>query len=386
MRRKKGVSFIAYILTIMLSFGVVFSNPSIVSADLEDDLKKVEDEIDNSKDNATEQKELAKKLLQEISELDQSIIETNTKINEKKQEKTVIEANLAAAEAELEKATADKVYYQKLLDERLAVMYMYGDEGYWEVLFGSTSFSDFIGRINAVTSIISYDQTIAEQLKQAELTIEIKKNEIADQNAQLEATINELNTQEANLESQKSQKNAKLAEAQKNETYWNAVTAEKEEEAAELRRVIAGKNTGGAYGNDFNNLIWPTPGYYTITDDFGYRIHPISGKWKMHTGTDIGAPYNARIVAPGNGKVIFAAYKYSFGNTVILDLGKDSEGNQYNMMFAHANSIAVREGDIVTQGQVLSYVGSTGDSTGPHLHFEVLINGVYKDPMDYVKR
>lgn len=382
MKKKNSV----LILTCLLFLCFVFSFINPVKADTADELRDLENQIKNSKDNAAAQEKLAKLILQDIQKLDQSITEINTQIENNKSQKAIVEANLAKAQADLDQAVADRAYYQKLLDDRLAVMYMYGNQGYLDVLFGSTSFADFVSRINTVSSIISYDRAIADQLKAAEQTIAAKKDEIAQENAQLEAIINDLNNQEANLETQKAEKDKKLTEAQQNVIYWNAVTDQQEKDAADLRRIMAANNQYGSYGNDFSNLIWPTPGYYEITDPFGYRIHPITGAWKMHTGLDIGAPYGVPIVAPGNGKVLFADYKYSFGNTVTLDLGKDSSGNQYNMNFCHASRFAVSAGDIVTKGQVIAYVGSTGDSTGPHLHFEVLINGVYKDPLDYVIR
>jgi murein DD-endopeptidase MepM/ murein hydrolase activator NlpD len=104
----------------------------------------------------------------------------------------------------------------------------------------------------------------------------------------------------------------------------------------------------------------------------------------MHYGTDIGASYGTPIIAPGNGKVILSQYYGSYGYCVVLDLGTDEYGNQWKMLFAHASRLVVSVGDIVVQGDTLSYVGSTGASTGPHLHVEVIINGVNKDPIDYL--
>lgn len=382
MRKKSKTLILSWLLIICF----VFTYSNAVQASTAEELRDLEDQIENSKNNAAAQEKLAKLILQDIQALDESISATNNQIEANKNQKAVVEANLVKAQQDLDKAVADRAYYQKMLDERLAVMYMYGDTGYLDVLFGSTSFSDFIGRINTISSIISYDRKIAEQLKAAEETIAAKKDEIAQENAKLETIINDLKNQEANLEAQKAAKDKKLTEAQNNATYWKAIADQQERDADELRRIMAANNEYGSYGNDFTRLTWPTPGYYGITDYFGYRVHPISGAWRMHNGVDIGVPYGVPIIAPGNGKVIFASYKYSYGNTVILDLGKDASGNQYNMVFAHASRIAVNVGDIVTKGQTLSYVGSTGDSTGPHLHFEVLINGVYKNPLDYVNR
>jgi murein DD-endopeptidase MepM/ murein hydrolase activator NlpD len=382
MEKIKIIKHISLLLCILCYFSV--SAPQRVSAATQDDLNSLLEDIQNNKDAAEAQQEIATILTNEMQQIDEEIAAIQAQIDDYNTQKTDAEARLAAAQAELEQATADRVNYQKMLDERISVMYMYGDMGYLDVLFGANSFSDFIGRLYTVKSIMAYDNQIAQKLKETEATIEAKKTEIETEYNNINTILENLQVQEQNLQTKYDEKEAAIATAQSNAVYYAALAEQQEKDALAIRRELAQQNSTGEYSNDFSYLIWPTPGYYTITDSFGYRWHPITGEWRMHYGTDIGASYGTPIIAPGNGKVILSQYYGSYGYCVVLDLGTDEYGNQWRMLFAHASRLVVSVGDIVVQGDTLAYVGSTGASTGPHLHVEVIINGVNKDPMDYL--
>lgn len=126
------------------------------------------------------------------------------------------------------------------------------------------------------------------------------------------------------------------------------------------------------------SLIWPTPGYTTITSPYGYRIHPITGEFKFHAGVDIGAPGGAPILAAAGGTVTISTYSSSYGNYVEID-----HGNGLRTRYAHMSLRLASAGETVTQGQEIGLVGATGDATGNHLHFEVRVNGITYDPMQY---
>ncbi len=382
MKKRAIPKYIALLLCVLCCLAVFA--PQQVSAATQDDLNKLLDDIKNNKNAAQAQQEIATILTNEMRKIDEDIAAIQGQINAYNAQKADAEARLAAAQAELDKATADRIYYQKMLDERISVMYMYGDMGYLDVLFGASSFSDFVSRLYTVRSIMAYDNEIARKLKEAEATIEAKKKVIETEYNNINAILENLQVQQANLQTKYAEKESAIATARSNAVYYAALAEQQEKDALAIRRELAQQNATGEYSNDFSYLIWPTPGYYTITDDFGYRWHPISGDWRMHYGTDIGASYGTPILAPGNGKVILSQYYGSYGYCVVLDLGRDEYGNQWKMLFAHASVLAVSVGDIVVVGDVLAYVGSTGASTGPHLHVEVMINGVNKDPMDYL--
>ena len=126
-------------------------------------------------------------------------------------------------------------------------------------------------------------------------------------------------------------------------------------------------------------MAWPVPGYTRITSAFGMRTHPITGIYKLHTGTDIGAPMGVSFIAANDGIVTYAGYNGAYGNMVIVD-----HGGGITTLYAHGSEILTEVGAIVTQGTPVLKVGSTGYSTGPHAHFEVRINGQYVEPLDYI--
>jgi murein DD-endopeptidase MepM/ murein hydrolase activator NlpD len=126
-------------------------------------------------------------------------------------------------------------------------------------------------------------------------------------------------------------------------------------------------------------LSWPAPGYYKITSQYGYRNHPILKKKKLHTGIDIAVPKNSNVIAANSGKVIYSGYYGGYGNTVIID-----HGGKISTLYAHNSKLLVKVGDEVEKDKVISKSGSTGLSTGPHLHFEVRENGQHVDPLKYL--
>jgi murein DD-endopeptidase MepM/ murein hydrolase activator NlpD len=128
------------------------------------------------------------------------------------------------------------------------------------------------------------------------------------------------------------------------------------------------------------NMKWPTPGYTNVVSPYGRRLHPILKKYKMHTGIDIDAPSGASIIAANSGTIIIAGWRSGYGNTVVID-----HGGGITTLYAHCSKILVKVGDHVAAGKVIAKVGSTGLSTGAHLHFEIRVNGDTVDPLKFGK-
>lgn len=381
MKKKKIVKIIALLAVVLFSLA---SMPSPVRAASLDELLELEELIDQYKNEADKQAELADAVFKEMEILDTQATEIKKELDSLNEQIAGKELMLSQAQTDLEKAAADKQAYQNQLEERMTIMYMYGDKGYLEVLFGSTSFSDFIGRATAIASVISYDNEIAQKLKQTESLIEAKTLMIEDEKQELEKLKDDQLAKQAELQASIDAKQEVMDEMLSMEAYWEALAAQEEAAASELRRELAEENANGNFANTFTTFLWPTPDYYYITSPYGYRVHPIYGTWTFHSGIDIGAPYNASAIAPANGVVTWASWNGGYGNCVIIYLGEDVYGNSYKVLYGHLDSYAVSEGDIVTRGQTVGYVGTTGASTGYHLHFEVIINGVTADPEDYL--
>ena len=266
---------------------------------------------------------------------------------------------------------------QDTLRNRVRSIYEEGQLSYLEVLFQSADISDFISRIEYLGSLVDNDQKILtdiriqqDQLNDQKLLLVAKKDQAANLKEKAVSAKNY-------LDSSKSQKEVALTDNKKFQEELLTQIAKLEKDSKELEGIIRElqkKNNGiiGTVG------VWPTPGYWYITSSYGYRIHPITRQRSLHTGVDVGAPNRAKIVSAGAGIVIYAGWYGAYGNTVIVD-----HGNGLSTLYAHMSSIAVAKDRAVAGSQVIGYVGSTGWSTGPHLHFEVRKNGTPTEPMQY---
>lgn len=278
------------------------------------------------------------------------------------------------------------------LNARVDAVYRDGDWAWLEVLLSSQNIIDFIQRTEYVNLLISDDEAAATeleatktQLDEATAALDRAVESLSITRAEVKAQVDGLTALQASQDSKRAseqatqnQKNALLALTKKNIARLKALALAEEQESARIANLL--KNSGshgtGKYAGTFT---WPAPGHTTVTSPFGYRIHPILKVRKLHTGIDISAPSGAKIVAAGRGTVIFAGYNGGYGNFVMID-----HGNGLVSCYAHQSRIAVSKGQSVNAGQTIGYVGTTGLSTGPHLHFEVRVNGTPVNPMNYL--
>ena len=290
---------------------------------------------------------------------------------------------IAQKEAEQAEAEANEEAQYELFCQRVRAMEEEGTVSYWSILFNSESFSEMLDRLADIDAVMDYDNQVMDEL------IAIRE-EIIALRTQLETSRAEEQAARDQQAAKQAEQQAKVAEAQKLLDQINADVAEvnrqldaESEAAAEIQAEIAQKQKQLEEQRRQNNItidsetsyLWPLPGYYRLSSLFGYRIHPITGKAHSHTGIDIPAPGNTPILACKSGQVVTSAYHYSYGNYVVID-----HGNGNSTLYAHMSSRAVSEGDMVTQGQTIGYVGTTGSSTGNHLHLEVRDNYTRVDP------
>ncbi len=308
------------------------------------------------------------------------------------QEIQLTRSDIAAKEARIAELKVSYASRVDSLNARVDFSYRSGDWAWLEILLGSQDFSDLVQRIEYVNMIISDDESAASQLDAdrldmetatAELdravqTLQAKRSEIAAQEQGLRTLQSARDTKRDAEQSAQNQKAAMLAQTKKNIKRLRSMALAEEQESARIAKLL--KN-GSSHGNGkyAGTFTWPAPGHRRITSPFGYRIHPILHVRKLHTGIDIGAPSGARIVAAGSGTVIFAGRNGGYGNFTMID-----HGNGLVSCYAHQSRIVVHKGQHVSAGTTIGYVGSTGLSTGPHLHFEVRVNGTPKNPMNYL--
>ncbi len=305
----------------------------------------------------------------EIENIDKQIAYYDQEIAQKEEEQAEAEAN-------------EEAQYE-LFCQRVRAMEEEGTVSYWSILFNSESFSEMLDRLADIDAVMAYDNQVMDEL------IAIRE-EIIALRTQLETSRAEEQAARDQQAAKQAEQQAKVAEAQKLLDQINADVAEvnrqldaESEAAAEIQAEIAQKQKQLEEQRRQNNItidsetsyLWPLPGYYRLSSLFGYRIHPITGEAHSHTGIDIPAPGNTPILACKSGQVVTSAYHYSYGNYVVID-----HGNGNSTLYAHMSSRAVSEGDMVTQGQTIGYVGTTGSSTGNHLHLEVRDNYTRVDP------
>ena len=304
----------------------------------------------------------------EISAIDAIISEADAKIAEK-------EAEIAGYE---EQITQDENEFKA----RLRAIDEMGNATYIEILLNAKSLSDFLAKLETVREIAAHDQAIIDNMinlkkgvESAKATIEISRAE------QFEArTITEGKRKE--LQSKMNEQSALISQLETDieayEKAYNNAVAEENNLKASLKSQLS--TSGGQTTYTGGVFAWPAPSYTYISSPYGYRTHPVLGRTKFHSGLDLAAPGGSNILAAADGTVRSAGWNGGYGYCVVVD-----HGGGVATLYGHASKLLVSSGQRVTKGQVIALVGTTGMSTGNHLHFEVLKNGATTDPMAYLR-
>ncbi|MBQ8526698.1 MAG: peptidoglycan DD-metalloendopeptidase family protein [Clostridia bacterium] len=323
----------------------------------------------NSKEKQALDAEIAK-VQSEIDKLNSQITTSNNKIAAKEQELTVAQQNS-------QKQYDNYFHRAKMMVEKGSVTYL-------EVLLNSKSFSDLLSRYSVVKQIVRYDSNRLDELKAIEQQIAAIKNELEAEKSNLVALKTNETEQMNSLAAKRAASQKIIDDLQSDKSsYEKALKEQEQAEAnarAEIARLAAQSSSDVASLPKIGSGGMVRPASGPVTSSYGTRIHPVTGKRKTHTGIDYGSPYGSNIVAAAAGKVIVAGYNSGgYGNYVVIN-----HGNGVTTLYGHASSLLVSKGQTVSQGQVIAKVGSTGMSTGPHLHFEVLVNGSHTNPAAYL--
>lgn len=279
----------------------------------------------------------------------------------------------------LEKAEKELAARNQVFQKRIRDIYENGNVSYVEVLFGAKDFRDFTSRLELLKRIIARDTALVNQVKtQKQLIAEKQAKLEQDKAAALmyrEQAVSKRNIVDTKRQERQNMLDNVLTEKNNAERAY----AELEETSRNIERMIQQMQNPAsrAQARASGALIWPASG--PITSPFGWRVHPVFGTQKFHTGVDIGADYGDAVAAADSGVVIHADWLGGYGKAVIID-----HGNGLQTLYAHNSELLVYEGQAVRKGQTISRVGSTGYSTGPHLHFEVRQNGTPTNPMAYL--
>ncbi|WP_303865062.1 murein hydrolase activator EnvC [Alkalibaculum bacchi] len=401
------------VLSLLLAGLMLFSLPVYAStSDLKGNLEKNEESQDEVKEKLDANNASMEELKAEIDKLDSQIKKAENEIADIESNINKTQKELEAIVVELEKAIAEKEEQKETLDERLRVMYMYSDTSPLEILFSAQSFSDLISKVDMIKTIAEYDQDLFAKLEAIESEIAKKKEEIEVKKNNLLGMKKKAEDQRGSLNTIKAERNNYMSELQANanklESELRELEAESNSIEAEIKAILAQRaaeeaarraaqqaqnNTGGESAQPSSQPTtngayrWPVPGNSSISSSYGSRIHPVLGTRSFHTGIDIptGRRTGVNAVAVGDGVVIKSVHSGSYGNYVIVDMGTDKNGNNISALYAHLAQRYVGAGARVSAGQAIGEVGTTGRSTGIHLHFEIRVNGSHTNPLNYVR-
>ena len=352
------------------------------AADLTSQRKELESKLDALKDDKSQA--LAKKQL-----LDQKVTNTAAQIKNVEAQIADYAALITQTEAELLDAQQREEAQYELFCTRVRAMEERGKVSYWSVLFKAESFTDLLGRLDIVNEIMDADQAVIDQLQALQVEIEEKKASLEASKAESEAAKADLVAKKTELDAQRKEAIALVNEINDNENEYKQTLDELDKEEERIQAMIVKKSkelaaqqaaqNGGTSNAALGGYIWPVSSHY-ITSTFGGRASPGGIGSTNHKGIDIGrVGYTTEIHAAKAGTVIVSQYSSSYGNYVVV-----SHGSGNTTLYAHMSSRKVSVGAYVNQGDVLGITGSTGHSTGPHLHFEISENGVRINPLNYL--
>lgn len=329
-----------------------------------------------------------------LSSFDERLAELDARIGEVKDDLTRAQAKVALLTEDLHDVLARLDRRTEILTNRAIAAYIAGPSAYIDSILSSDSFSDLVDRyeyyesaLNADSEIVSEIQVLRDETEnQRELILE-KQHEIAVAKRELEGSRIEIATlrgEQASVlaarEAVLNEKQGILAQVETRRSKWAALETQLDRDSDRLRSLISqsASTSSGPLPTGGGQLLWPAAG--SVTSGYGYRTHPIFGDRRLHTGIDIGAPYGAPVIAADSGVVTYAGVMSGYGNVVVVDHG-GGLATTYN----HLSAFTVGSGQRVDRGEQVGAVGCSGYCTGPHLHFEVRLNGSPVDPMPYLQ-
>ena len=394
-------TFKTRLVAALLSGVVLCGTPAYIMAE-DEDLTNQLDSIQQQVNQQNAAKAYAETVIGSVSEqlrqIEEQLRQATAELGTIKEQRVAVENDITLNERQLAEAQKrlegrESVFYKRVRD-----IYINGRLSYLDVVIGSKDFSDFANRLEVLKRIIDSDITLINEIKKERADIEAHKQKLEADRAKLVELEKSALAKQAEIEQKKAERNVVLQKAQNDRATamqaieeLNASSAQvsamlKERQAARAEAAAAAaaaaQSSGGQGASDnwvqgTGQLGWPVSG--EITSPYGYRVHPIWGTTIYHSGIDIGVDEGTPVHAADGGVVVWSGWMGGYGYAVVID-----HGNGLSTLYGHNSELAVDEGQSVAKGQVISYAGSTGNSTGPHVHFEVRVNGDPVDPMGYL--
>ena len=341
--------------------------------DLQNQINESNEQIEEIKIELTENLEQLNNATEKIYNYESEISSLETELNtiEDEIKKTLERLNIVETNYNLQK---------EAFQARMVAIYEAGDVVYLDVLLNSNSFSDFISNYYLIGEIAKYDNNLLEDIEEQKKQIESTKSILEEKKENIQQLKKNKEKTTIALENSKVIRNSYIDKLSEQEKETQNKIDEYQKELNNLETQIVALTTGNI-GSDYvgGEFAWPAPGYTTITSRYGMRIHPILKTARVHTGTDIAMPTGSYVIAANDGVVIKSMYVTGYGNMVMID-----HGGGVSTLYGHGSELIAQTGQEVKKGDIIMKAGSTGWSTGPHLHFEVRINGTAVDSLPYI--
>ena len=365
-------------LSLLISLSVT---GTALADDLEDQLADLQRQAEEQQAKTNEASAKVESVSERLRQIQEELRVATAEYKEVKGQLDSVEDKISDNTELLQKTEADLKVKNKKLQQRVRDIYINGQISYVDVLFGAKDFADLMTRMDVLKRIIKHDYDLIMKVREEKATVENTRAQLEKDKAEAEVLVADAQAKKAKVEDKESEQQVLLDQAiydrDTSERMYEEIMAASQEVANMIRRShMSSAGYSGAPAGA-GGMIWPISG--PITSEFGWRTHPIFGTARFHSGLDIGGDYGMPIYAAASGTVIYAGWISGYGNAVIID-----HGGGVTTLYGHNDSLNVSEGENVAQGQVIAMCGSTGNSTGPHCHFEVRENGEPVSPYGYL--
>ncbi|MBP3232086.1 MAG: peptidoglycan DD-metalloendopeptidase family protein [Anaerovibrio sp.] len=372
--KQKVISLVTAAVMTMSAAGTALAD------DLEEQLEELQQKAAEQQEITNEAQQRVDNISEQLRVLQADVDEATAAYNEVSDQLTKVKAEIDDNTVLLEETERDLAKRNVKLSKRVRDIYINGQISYIDVLFGAKDFSDFLTRMDILKRIIKHDYDLIMKVKADRQVVMDTRAKLERDKADVEVLVANAEEKQAVMLEKKREQQALLDKAQYDkevsEQAYEEIMAASQEITNMIRRSQM-ISSGYASVTGSGAMIWPLDG--PITSEFGWRTHPIFGTQRYHSGLDIGGDYGLPIVAAASGTVIHSGWISGYGYTVIID-----HGGGITTLYGHNSSLSVDVGDVVSQGQTIALCGSTGNSTGPHCHFEVRENGEPVSPYGYL--
>lgn len=399
MKRCKRLAALFVVVVLLCPMTNTVSTEAKTAAEARQRKSELQSQKKQAKANIAKYQASIENLFDNIQALDNKLDKLGRRVNKLTDKLNNKRADLKQTRTDLAAAKKREKSQYENMKTRIKYMYENGNDTYMTALFAAESFSDVMNQKEYVDQVAEYDATMYQRYKETRIQIQENEKKLEKEVKQVKALTEQVKAERSTVQQTMKRKTDKMERYQnhvaKNEalihSYNKSIKAEERAiKAAEKAAKAAAQNSSGGgslpestSGNSTytgGQFLWPCPASTTITSPFGWRVHPVNGGRRLHAGVDIATPTGSSVLAAEAGTVIVSQYSSSAGNYIMID-----HGGGLSTVYMHNSSLLVSVGEKVKRGQTIAYSGSTGWSTGPHLHFSVRVNGEYVNPMPYVQ-